>query len=274
MTLALCSAAWLALAPAAEAARPKDAVVEEGLPIWMTHGEEVRLEIVSDLLDSKNTGSALDILRSMRSDGFDGPLIDLYQGIALRLDGVTSEAERLLLLAQKRLRGDPRPSSELCLLYADDRRIEEAVEACERAAHVSGGEVEADASVFNNLSFLLLSVGRNDEALDNAEHAVQLDGRDPMLRNNLALAQAAVGREEVAFRTLQSTMSKADAAYMVGLAVDRARGSDAAGPWFDRALEIDPRHPLTLLHQSAVSSALEPGPAVDPEPIGPPKESP
>jgi Flp pilus assembly protein TadD len=238
----------------------------------MTHGEEVRLEIVADLLESGNTTSALDILRAMRSDGYDGPIVDLYQGMALRMDGVTSEAERLLLQAQKRLRDDPRPSSELCLLFADDRRLEEAIAACDRAAHTSGGSTEPDAAVFNNLAFLLLSAGRPDEAVHPAERAVELDGGDPTFRNNLGLVQAALGREDAAFRTLQSTMSKADAAYMVGVAVEGVRGREAAMPWFDRALGYDARHPLTQQHLSGVFSAPESNP--DLAPLGTPKESP
>ncbi len=248
------------------AAKPRPEEIQDGLPPWMTQGEQVRLEVVRDLLDSGNTFGALEILRSMRSDGYDGPLIDLYQGVALRMDGVTSEAERLLLVAQKRMRDDPRPSSELCVLYADERRVEEAITACERATRARG-EVGPTASMFNNFAFLLLSAGRAEEALEPAERAVELDGADPTFRNNLGLVQAALGREELAFRTLHSTMSKADAAYLVGVAVEGARGTEAAASWFERALEYDPGHHLTRTHLSPPVDDAAP-------PSGAEKESP
>lgn len=227
----------------------RDEEIVDGLPPWMTQGEAVRLDIVEDLLDSGNTIGALEILRAMRAEGIDGPLLDLYQGTALRLDGVTSEAERLLLQAQKRLKTDPRPSSELCLLYADDRRMDEAIEACTRATRTTG-EVAPDAAMFNNLAFLLLSAGRASEALEPAERAVELDGGDPTFRNNLGLVQATLGREDQGFRTLQSTMPKADAAYLVGIAVENARGTAAAAPWFEKALTWEPNHSLTRAHLS------------------------
>lgn len=265
---------WLAVAVAAPGnGRPRGEEVVDGLPPWMEQGEQVRLDVVRDLLDSGNTTGALDILKVMRGDGFDGPMVDLYQGTALRLDGITGEAERLLVEAQRRMRDDPRPSSELCLLYADDRRMDEAIEACRRATKGLG----ADAAVFNNYAFLLLSTGHADEALEPAEKAIELDGSDPTYRNNLGLVQAALGREDQAFRTLQSTMPKPDAAYLVGVAVERARGAAAAAPWFDKALQLDPHHTLTRQHladPTAAPAVDGPGAVAPTTPSAPTEESP
>lgn len=231
--------------------------VQDGPPPWQTQGEEVRLAVVDDLLGSDNTSLALDILRQMRVDGMDGPEVDLRQGIALRKDGVTSESERLLLLAQKRMKGDPRPWSELCILYADLQRIDEAITQCRQATKLG----EDDPASWNNLAFLLLSVGQLDEAQQASEEAVRLDSTDPLYRNNLGLVQAAQGREDQAFRTLASTMSKADAAYMVGLAVERASGLDAARSWYDKALQFDPNHVATRNHLAEPSSPEADAPA-------------
>ncbi|HHO51840.1 MAG TPA: tetratricopeptide repeat protein [Deltaproteobacteria bacterium] len=213
--------------------------IEDGLPPWMTEGEEVRLAIAWDLIDSYNTLGALEIVRQMRSEGFSSPELDLLQGKALLLDGVTSEAERLLLAAQKRMPRDSRPPSELCVLYADEGRIEQALAQCQRAADLD----DSNAKAWNNLSFLLLAAERARDAIKAAEQAVLLDGADPRYRNNLGLAQAALGRTEVAFRTLGSTMPQADAAYMVGLAVERFESYPQALPWYERALESNPNHP-------------------------------
>lgn len=213
--------------------------IEDGLPPWMTEGEEVRLAVAWDLLDAGNSLGALEIARQMRSEGFGSPELDLLQGKALMVDGVTSEAERLLLSAQKRMPRDSRAPSELCVLYADDGRLEEAIDRCQRAANLD----EKNAKAWNNLSFLLLSAERSEDAIKAAEQAVMLDGAEPRYRNNLGLAQAATGRADLAFRTLGSTMPRAEAAYLVGLAVERFEGHQQAVPWYERSLESNPNHP-------------------------------
>lgn len=213
-------------------------IVEDELPGWMTHGEEARLVAAEKLIESGNTVGALDVLRQMRADGYTGPEVDLLQGMALLKDGVTSESERLLLSAQKRMPKDGRPSAQLCILYADTKRVEEAIAACKASTERDPGS----SSAWNNLGFLLLSAERPKEALTAAEHAIELDGTQDRYRNNLGMAQAAIGQEEIAFRTLQSTMNKADAAYMVGLVLERFSGPDPARSWYERALSFDPNH--------------------------------
>jgi tetratricopeptide (TPR) repeat protein len=198
------------------------------------------------------------------------------QGAALRIDGVTSEAERLLLLAQKRMPKDARPSAELCILYADLQQIEQAIERCKRATEIDA----SNGGAWNNLGFLLLTAEQPAEALEAAERAIDIDGAEPRYRNNLAMAQAALGREDQAYRTLQSTMTRADAAYMVGVVVERFTGLDDARPWYEKALSIDPNHPeagprLDPL-QPAVPAAppSEGAPLPDPGPEGPLEEVP
>jgi len=220
------------------AARDRLEIADE-LPAWRTHGEEVRLAIANDFLSVHNTSGALDIIRQMRAEGYDGPRLDLAQGRALRLDGVMSEAERLLIMAQKRLPKDGSPSAELCILYADLHDVGKAIEACRKATRID----DRDGASWNNLGYLLLSQGDAEGALEAAEHAVKVDALTDRYRNNLAMAQAALGRKDMAYRTLSSTLDKADAAYMVGLAVERFESLDAARPWYERALEQNPNHP-------------------------------
>ena len=204
--------------------RPPTEEISEGLPPWMTKGEEVRLAVAWDLVDSGNTLWALDIARQMRSEGFTTPELDLIQGICMRLDGVASEAERLLLVAQRRMSRDARPPAELCILYADLGRLDEAIGQCQRAVHLD----EADAKAQNNLAFLLLSTEDLDGALAAAEQAVGLDGTEPRYRNNLGLIQAAMGNDDLAYRTFASTLPRAEAAYMVALAVERYQSFEDA----------------------------------------------
>jgi Flp pilus assembly protein TadD len=257
---------------------PKNGVPEEAIeemPPWMTEegGEKVRLELIEQLLDDDNTYAALDIVRQMRSEGFDTPEIDLLQGRALRIDGVTSEAERLLVIAQKRMPRDARPPSELCVLYADLQRLDEAVDRCRRATELD----PHDGKSWNNLGFLLLSVEQPAEALEAAEMAMLIDATEARYRNNLGMAQAALGRDEQAFHTLQSTMSRADAAYLVGQVVERFQGAAPAKPWYEKALKLEPAHADARAAVDAGGAAEAPPtgearPAADPQALPSPDE--
>lgn len=233
----LMCAAW-ARKPDTAPRAPEDEDIIEGLPPWMERGEEVRLAVARELLESGSTYEALSIVRDMRAKGFDSPELDLLQGQALREDGLTSEAERLLLEARRRMGKDPRPSEELCLLYADLQRVEDAIEACQRATSVSN----PTASAHNNLGFLLLAADRPEEALPECEKAVGLDGAESRYRNNLGIAQAATGDHYEAYRTFKSTQSSADAAYMVGFSIERYGEDEDAIKWYEKALKYQPDH--------------------------------
>jgi len=260
---------------------PKPPVPEEEIqpmPPWMTKegGLQVRIEVAKNLVDSGNTAGALDVIRKMRADGIDVPDLDLLQGKALRLDGVTDEAERLLLQAQKRMPHDSRPATELCILYADDKQLDKAIDRCKKATSLD----PHDGKAWNNLGFLELANSMPQDALEAAEKAVEIDSTEPRYRNNLGMAQAAIGREEQAFHTFQSTMNRADAAYMVGQVVERFKGADAAAPWYQKALDYDPRHELAqaaiddggLDNGSPVSATVSPPGAS--EPPTPPQPAP
>ena len=230
---------------------PRDEIVD-GEPPWRTKGEEVRLEIAKDFLDSHNTISALQIIRQMRAEGYESPILDLLQGKAMRIDGVVTEAERLLLDAKKGMPRDDRAYAELCVLYADEGEVEKAIEMCGRATELNA----INARAWNNLSFLLLARDRVQEAGVAAEEAVRLDGAQPLYRNNLGLTLVARGRPDQAFRTFRSTMTRPEAAYMVGLAVERFEGNEQAQSWYVRALEGNPSHSgaLEKLNQESSDS--------------------
>jgi tetratricopeptide (TPR) repeat protein len=265
----------------------------EELPQWRTDPRSVRIALVTELLDtssgSANTVGALDIVRQMRAEGERDPTLDLLQGKALRIDGVTSESERLLLLARKRMPRDARPSQELCVLYADLNRVDEAIEECRRATELDA----SNPAAWNNLGFLLLAADRPEEALDATQAAIELDASQARYRNNLGMALAALGRDDQAFRALQTTMSRADAAFMVGIVIERYSGPDPARPWYERALKLDPNHaqardglaegateaePDPIEAEPQPASPAPPAPTENPEPSGdgtaPPQEEP
>lgn len=207
-------------------------------PAWMTNGTEVRLDIVQALIEQGETSSALEIIRVMRTEGIKSPELDLMQGIVLRNQGLTVEAEDLLRSARKHMPGDSRPSDALCVLYADSKRMDDAIDACARATR--GNDVPAKS--WNNYGFLLLAVDRAEDARDALRQAVASDGAEPKYRNNLAFAQIATGQTEQALRTFQTTSTKADALYNVGTGLERFGDPEQALKYYRRALEQDPQH--------------------------------
>jgi len=267
LVLVSCLAMPGACAQSAVRGNPKAAVSDE-LPPWMTRGEQIRLDVAETLLETQNTIGALEILRSMRAEGYEGPELDLLQGKALRIDGLYEESERLLLRSDEKMRNDPRPASELCVLYADSGHVDDAVLQCRTAVKRD----EASAQAWNNLGFLLLAQDQSDEALEAIARAVELDGTNPRFRNNLGLAQATLGRHEAAFRTFQSTLPRALAAFNVAVALERAQDIDGAIAYYERALTFDPQ----LAEASVASERLRmvPSPTSGPTtelPSGDPK---
>lgn len=241
---------------------PPETEIEDGLPRWRTHGDEVRLEVAKRFLEQGDTASTLEIIRQARSQGTASAELDLLQGKALRIDGVISEAERLLRLAAKRMPRDGRPPSELCVLYAEEQEVEKAIDHCQRAAKLD----ENSPKAWNNLAFLLLSEDRYAEAAEAAQEAVKLDGKAALYRNNLGLTQVARGRVEQGFRTFQSTMARADAACMVGLASARFFGVQDAEPWYRRALEIEPTNDCAYRQLNQENEDEAPGGAAEEAP--------
>ena len=250
---------WLLVALAGCASRQLPPV-SEGLPPWMEDGDEVRLGVAQKWLDLGFTQGALSIVSQMRADGSSSPELDLIQGQALLAEGVESQAEKMLIAARDRMGRDPRPHAELCVLYADQKRIAEAITECQRAVRID----DTDAKAFNNLSFLLLSDGRLEEAHEAAERANTLDGTSARYRNNLGIVQAAMGEPEQANRTLMSTMTKADAAFLVGQTTEHFHGANEARTWYERAVEANPDHDGALAKLNPETETPE-GAEVPPE---------
>ncbi|MFT4622841.1 MAG: tetratricopeptide (TPR) repeat protein [Myxococcota bacterium] len=215
-------------------------VETQDLPRWMTERDEVRYALIEHFLEVHDMKRALEIARVLRDEGVVSPLLDLYQGMALRDQGMLDDALRLLEAARTGMRRDPRPYRELCVLYADLEKLDQAVAACDRAVNLD----DQDAVAWNNLGYLLLAEDRPAEAQDALEKAVDLDGTMARYRNNLGIAQAAAGREDRALRTFMSTSSRADAHYNVGAAVERFTSPDGALGWYRRALQFDSSHDL------------------------------
>lgn len=218
----------------AEAERPE---VRRELPRWATDKQSVRHELARDLLEQGNTGLALDIIRDLRKEIGDDPRLDLLQGIAMRDQGLHSEADRLLSAALEKMPRNPEAHEAMCILRSDQQLLDEAIDACARATELD----ENLASAWNNQGFLLLSTGDLAGALKAAQRAVDLEPNEARYRNNLGLAQAANGQARDALRTFASTGPRAIAHYNVGAALERFGEPVEALVHYDQALKFDPQ---------------------------------
>lgn len=229
----------------------------EDAPRWMTEKDTVRMEIVRKLLDGGDPARALELIRLIREDGIDEPEVDLYQGVALRQQGMVEDAERMLVRAAAELPRNAYAQRQLCVLYADEQVIEPALAACERATQLD----PKDAAGWNNLGWIRLTAGDDPEgALEALRNAVDLDGTDARYRNNLGYAQAATGDHRAALRTFMTTGTPADAHYNVGTAFERAGDEVTALTYYRRALKYDRDH---LLATEAVARAETEGSGPD-----------
>lgn len=211
--------------------------VEEA-PRWMTEKNTVRLEIIRTLLDANDPGRALELVRMMRAEGLDQPELDVLQGVAFRQQGLVEDSERLLLRGMAALPKAGEVHRELCVLYAEEQRLDAAVASCTRATELD----EHDGAAWNNLGFLLLAQEDAEGAKSALQNAVDIDSTNPRYRNNLAYAHAAGGDHRAALRGFLTTGTPADAHYNVGTAFERAGDSTTALTYYRRALKYDAKH--------------------------------
>lgn len=232
------------LIPSAAAKPDRGGLVVDELPPWAERPEEVKVEIAERLVfEKKQYGTALNLIGTLRKDGLSAPVLDLLQGICMREQGMFEESERLLLSARKRTPGDGRVHNALCVLYADQLRVDEAIDSCRKATRVDSD----DASGFNNLAYLLLVSDQPEEALEAAQNAIDIDPTEARYRNNLGFIQARLGETKRAYKTFNSVGTPASAYYNVGVAYERFNDDiEEAAVWYADALAVDPSHQPSL----------------------------
>lgn len=231
---------------------PKDRQVQD-MPDWRTEEgkQDLRTSILEDLIDQGATSEALTLISTMRAEGDERPVLSLYQGQAMALEGFSAEAERVLLAYRAEEPRDPRPLQTLGVLYADTGRTDEAIAVLQKSLELDDG----DAPTWNNLGFLLLSEKRHVEAQEALQRAVALDGTEPRYRNNLGFALAANGRPRDAFEAFVSVAPPAEAHYNLGVALELAGEHDSAARHYRKAVQYDPDH---LPSQDALARLEEP----------------
>jgi Tfp pilus assembly protein PilF len=83
--------------------------------------------------------------------------------------------------------------------------------------------------------------GNLDVALGTLQHAVLLDAKNPLYRNNLALVLVDAGRPEDAFQQLVAAHGEAVAHYNLGFIQLERNMRDQASAHFQRALALNPQ---------------------------------
>lgn len=231
-----------AMALLAVACVPHKGEIVKEPPRWLTEKDQVRVEIIRTLVEGGDDARALELIRMMRAEGVEREELDLYQGIAMRQQGMLEDAERMLVLAEHNMPKSAEVQTALCVLYADDNKLENAVQHCRRATKLD----DHDDAAWNNLGFLLLSTGGDPlEAKAALQTAVDIDGNNIRYRNNLAFAQVATGDHRGALRTFLTTGTPADAHYNVGAAFEREGDAKTARTYYQRALRYDADHSLS-----------------------------
>jgi len=220
---------------------------------WLDDKDGTRMEIVAGLVEQQLPAQALSIIADLRNDGVNKPILDLYQGQALLQQGLSSEAEGLLVAARKKMQGDARPSAQLCVLYADNGAYDEAIASCRRATHLD----KKSAGAWNNYGYLLLFADDNPiDAHEALQRAVALDSTEERYRNNLGYAQVAAGEHDSALKTFMSTGTRADAAYNVAVALERFGHHEDAILYYQRAVQSQADH--TLAHDALARLSQSP----------------
>lgn len=210
------------------------------LPKWMAQRNSVRYDLVEHFLDAGDTARAMEILRVLRAEDVDEPILDLYMGRALHANGMLEDADHSLTRALEGMPRDARVYAAICLLRADQRRAEEGIAACDRASQLDENRPET----WNNLGWLLLESGQIEGAEQAFQNAVYADATKARYRNNLGSAQVALGQVDRGLRTFMTTGSAADAHYMVAWALERYVNANSAVPYYQQAVDHDGHHSM------------------------------
>jgi Flp pilus assembly protein TadD len=246
---------------------PGDGPVIEEPAAWETERgrEAAQMQLANTLADGSSPEQALVLIADLRAQGVEGRELDVVQARALRKVGLLEDAEGILVPVTRRHRRHAPAWMELGTLRMEQKQVEEAVQAFERAVALT----PSDAEAHNNLGFALMAAGRAPEAVTALRRAIELDASQARTRNNLGFALVAAGREDEAYRVFRATASEADARYNLGLGLELRGDSDAAGRAYQSALASNPHHASAQARLSQLASdtpVSSPNPSATPDP--------
>lgn len=214
----------------------------EPIARWRTPegASQVRLDLTDALLDNGNVVEALQLLTRLREDGAKGPEVDLLQGRALAQQELWAPAEKLIIAAKNGLPRDPRPLNALAVVYAEQGKLEQSLQAFTKASQYDPDDPE----ILNNLGFVQLALGHCTEAATHLQAAITLDGTQAEYRNNLAFSHICANNLETAMALFRSTSTEAEARYNVGVGYELQNNREVAIEQYTLALKDNPHHRL------------------------------
>lgn len=198
-----------------------------------------QLDLIEGLLKAEMPHDALRVARELRAQGVDHWRLDLLQARALQRLGVLAEA---IPLAESATRRAPRAWeawSALGVMYADARRLDEAVEALKRALRLH----RDDPGLLNNLGYVQMVNGAPEEAVELFQASLALDPTSSQTRNNLGFALARLERDTEALDAFRAAGSEAEARYNLGVACELRKDTASALTQYQAALSARPDFP-------------------------------
>jgi cytochrome c-type biogenesis protein CcmH/NrfG len=145
--------------------------------------------------------------------------------------------------------------NNLGLLLASQRRLEEAMEHCQKAVQINPNNFES----LNNLGNILAARGRFDEAIENYYQAIQINSNSAETLVNLGAALATKGRFDEAiensYKALQINPNNSEALYTLGNAFAAKGRFDEAIKNYRQAIQINPNHYNALNNLALVLAA-------------------
>jgi len=236
------------------ACAPKGRIVHDE-PAWKSkEGKlQIRLDLVSTMVNASQFDEALHMLNALRQEGHNDPRLDLFQGKCMSAQGLYTEAEAFLQKAQAAMKRNPEPWHELGILYADSGNTERAITAFRAAVDAD----EKRGNDWNNLGFLLFSKKEYVDATIALRTAVSLDPTKERYRSNLAFSLFGEGKQDEAFRVFKSMLSTADAHYNMGVAHELSGDHQLASEQYLLATNANPKHKAALAAQERLIEIKE-----------------
>lgn len=198
-----------------------------------------QLDLIEGLMEAGIPQDALRVARELRAQGVDHWKLDLVQARALQRLGVLAEAIPLAESATRRARRAWEAWAALGVMYADAHRLDEAINALERALRLH----HDDPGLLNNLGYLQMVNGSPEVAVELFQASLALDPTSNQTRNNLGFALARLERDSEALDAFRAAGSEAEARYNLGVACELRQDTASALTQYQAALRARPDFP-------------------------------
>lgn len=196
-----------------------------------------QLDMARFMLDAGRPEEALQVLTAARQTaGGEDLEMDLLQARALQARGLHLEALGLVEPWTHRRLRNAELEGVVGLLEFDLGRLPSAEAHLRLAAELAPEQAEA----WNNLGFVLMVQGREEEAVEAFQAALKQAPNNDRARNNLGFALATLGRDREALAAFKASSTEGSALANMGLAKERSGDLPAALDFYQRALSVEP----------------------------------